>query len=305
MKQKLVLIHRWLAFVIALPLLYLSITGVLLAFADEVERIFYPELRTVAPRAEPFADEVWARVLEWEAKDDGYRVLALTFPASAYDSAEITALSPDGSLSSIFLNPYDGAVLGEKRHDQRWGGRLLELHRALSTTIAGSAALAWIACLGAVVVIALGVVLALQSGVVYAGWHSALGALIAPVVLVVSSSAVLLLATGRPNPPVTAVPAEPKFAELDLPSFADPCEGPPHSVWGAQAGGLRLECADGRRFTLSKTRWQTSGESELSVRLHTGTWAGFAGRAVWMWCVAIFAGVIVLGFSRLSQGRRQ
>ncbi len=120
--------HRWAGLSTAAFLTVAGVTGSVITFADELDHWLNPGLFTVSPQPQA--------MLSLEALSDKVReqhpgvVVRRIFPAEAPDrSTRISVLSARGpqpaalalNASEIYLNPYDGRLLGTQQwRDWRW-----------------------------------------------------------------------------------------------------------------------------------------------------------------------------------------
>ncbi|PRE45405.1 PepSY-associated TM helix domain-containing protein [Burkholderia multivorans] len=112
-------------------LLVLAITGTIYCFKPQLEPLLYPHRLVVRPQATPRLD---ADAL---LKDARHAMPADSVPisvevlADADRSAEYVFRVPGGEQRSVYLNPYDGAVLGTLGVDSRFMQVDRMLHRKL------------------------------------------------------------------------------------------------------------------------------------------------------------------------------
>lgn len=125
-RHTLLRIHRWLGIALAGFLALAGLTGAFLAFHHEIEAALVPELHRVTPgRSRASLDEAAARI---EARhpglvvgyflftpDDGAAIRAIMNTREAADDGRLDRDSP--RPSEVFLDPYTGAMLGERN----WG----------------------------------------------------------------------------------------------------------------------------------------------------------------------------------------
>jgi len=143
------LLHRWLGLLLAAPLLGLSLTGGLLAFAPELERILWPDRYSVAPAREaPF----WQRpdsASHWQLT----HWLWIRPPQTPQETLLLTRASSGEATSGLMLEswqPYRGELLFAAPLATSLPARLRELHAWMPPLLAAAAllaiaALAWTA----------------------------------------------------------------------------------------------------------------------------------------------------------------
>ncbi len=134
-------LHRWLALAAALPLIILGLTGAVMTFENELDRLLNPRLWNVNPRGERLAwQDVIDRVRGAYPRD---RVAALQLPARDDRAAMITLTS--GLL--VHVDPYDGTILGTRRRQEILTVKIHQFHTNLwlgqrGSLVMGSSALA-------------------------------------------------------------------------------------------------------------------------------------------------------------------
>ena len=107
-------VWRWhfYAGLFVLPFLILmAITGGAYLFRDEIDNFVYSDLKQVSAQSTaplPYSTQI-ANAL---ARQDG-KVVKLTTPVSATASTEVTIADASGARHAVYVNPYNGKVLGE------------------------------------------------------------------------------------------------------------------------------------------------------------------------------------------------
>ncbi|QGZ63244.1 PepSY-associated TM helix domain-containing protein [Paraburkholderia acidisoli] len=112
-------------------LVVLAITGTIYCFQPQIEPLLYPHRLVVAPQASPRlpTDALLARA--HNALPPGARALRAHVESNPARSAEFVFALPDGTKQSVYVNPYDGAVLGTLDVDRRFMQIDRMLHRKL------------------------------------------------------------------------------------------------------------------------------------------------------------------------------
>ncbi|MEX2628371.1 MAG: PepSY-associated TM helix domain-containing protein [Tistlia sp.] len=120
-------LHLWLSLATALPLLLLSLTGALLVYGHELQRLLQPSAWTVevpAPGAEPLPFETLvARLAEQKPE-----VRVWSFGLNDNPEAPWTLWLADGG-GVINLDPYSGRVVDHYRQQDSLYGIVVGLHR--------------------------------------------------------------------------------------------------------------------------------------------------------------------------------
>jgi uncharacterized iron-regulated membrane protein len=112
-------------------LLVLAITGTLYCFQPQIEPLLYRDRMVVADTGAPrlSSDVLLAKAVAHEPRD--------AVPATAQidrertRSAEFVFRLPSGESESVYVNPYDGAVLGTLSVEHRLMKQIRNLHRGL------------------------------------------------------------------------------------------------------------------------------------------------------------------------------
>jgi uncharacterized iron-regulated membrane protein len=109
------LLHRYVGLVMAVFLVVAGLTGTVLVFMEELDAAINPGLMRVAPpttHVDPF--EVARRVQQAQPDEVGWEVTFAVQPGHAVDRWHEVG---DGKFVQRFINPYTGAILG----DREWG----------------------------------------------------------------------------------------------------------------------------------------------------------------------------------------
>ena len=113
----LILVHRWIGLLSAFWLFILGLTGSILVYYEELDRLLNPELRSVAVSAEHLStSEIFAAA---EAHRPGSYGLQLRFGPGPNDATTVLLGARPGhdavsDNTRIFVDPYTGEVLGER-----------------------------------------------------------------------------------------------------------------------------------------------------------------------------------------------
>ncbi|MCP3707800.1 PepSY domain-containing protein [Paraburkholderia sp. CNPSo 3274] len=112
-------------------LLVLAITGTIYCFQPQIEPLLYPHRLVVAPAATPRLPVDALLASARTALPPGARALRAHVESNRARSAEFVFALPDGTKESVYVNPYDGAVLGTLDVDRRFMQVDRMLHRKL------------------------------------------------------------------------------------------------------------------------------------------------------------------------------
>ena len=174
-RGRLLVVHRWLGIGLAAFVVLAGLTGSLLAFHHEIDAFLVPELHRVAPRASRAGFDAAAAKIELERPGlvIGYFVLSPDPAASVRVVMNTRAAAEEGRLdrkgadnAEVYLDPYSGQILGERRWGEvgmgraHWVPMLYRLHMSLflhetGQWITAIVAFLWIAALIIGVVVAL------------------------------------------------------------------------------------------------------------------------------------------------------
>lgn len=106
MRKLLLNLHLYGALIAGLFIVVIGVTGSIMAFEPELDRLTHPHLFNVQPAGQPLpvADLFRAASRAYP----GQRIGNIRLPQSAEDSAQFSVKGP----RQVFLNPYTGAILG-------------------------------------------------------------------------------------------------------------------------------------------------------------------------------------------------
>ncbi|MEW5839195.1 MAG: PepSY domain-containing protein [Pseudomonadota bacterium] len=185
-------IHAALAFIFALPLLLVSLSGALLGFARESDRIMHVDLVS-APFSSAPAQSLEALRSAVLARYPGYSVVE-THPAkTTFDSALFVMRDAENSLHEVYIHTQTAEIRGSRPAEDNFYAQVRTFH----TTLAMGETGAWITRLAA-----LGLLLTSLSGLLLrrqtyrhslsARLHPLLGVTAAPVLLLIASTGLTL-----------------------------------------------------------------------------------------------------------------
>ncbi|WP_322034002.1 PepSY domain-containing protein [Paraburkholderia sp. J76] len=127
-------------------LVILAITGTIYCFQPQIEPLLYPHRLVVEPAASPRL-EVDALLANARAAVPAGAVATTARISSRTDrSAEFVFRLPDGHKESVYVNPYDGAVLGTLDVDSRFMQVDRMIHRKLLLGKPGELLMELVAC---------------------------------------------------------------------------------------------------------------------------------------------------------------
>lgn len=112
-------------------LVILAITGTLYCFQPQIEPLLYPHRLVVEPRATPKLDPDALLARARTAMPAGATPVSVQVSSAPDRSAEYVFRLRDGSRESVYVNPYDGSVLGTLSVERRFMQVDRMLHRKL------------------------------------------------------------------------------------------------------------------------------------------------------------------------------
>ncbi|KVH54568.1 peptidase [Burkholderia sp. MSMB1072] len=112
-------------------LVILAITGTLYCFQPQIEPLLYPHRLVVEPRATPRLDADTLLARARTAMPAGATPVSVQVATAPDRSAEYVFRLRDGSRESVYVNPYDGSVLGTLSVENRFMQVDRMLHRKL------------------------------------------------------------------------------------------------------------------------------------------------------------------------------
>ena len=145
MKKLLTNLHLYVGLIAALFLIALSVSGAIIAFEDELNQAFHPQLTNVKPAGQPLNWDVFrARV---EAQSPGWKLLRFYFPDRPDRSTYVRLRSvTTHRIRHIYVNQYTGAVLGSTEDGSNWIIKVHDLHVNLLTGKTGNGIVTWSTC---------------------------------------------------------------------------------------------------------------------------------------------------------------
>ena len=123
--------HFYAALFVMPFLVVLAITGTIYCFQPQIEPLLYPHRLVVAPRQSPRLDEDALLARARAAMPPGAFATTARITSRPDRSAEFIFRLPSGRKQSVYLDPYDGTLLGTLDVDRRFMQIDRMIHRKL------------------------------------------------------------------------------------------------------------------------------------------------------------------------------
>ncbi|MEL7530527.1 MAG: PepSY-associated TM helix domain-containing protein, partial [Bacteroidota bacterium] len=120
--------HLYLGLFAGTIIMVVALSGTVLTFRDEIDRWLNPDLLLVKPQGEVLAIHKLLEITQRQESDweiVGIFVPELDQPERSYQ------IRVEGDKRQIFINPYDGQIIGSRVRDDAFIGIMLSLHRRL------------------------------------------------------------------------------------------------------------------------------------------------------------------------------
>lgn len=142
MKTLIFNVHMCVGIVAAIFLISLSVSGAIIAFENELNHAFHPQLTSVKPEALPLDwDTVRNRV---EQQAPGWKLIRFYFPDRADRSTYVRLrASTTHRIRHVYVNQYTGAILGSTEDGSNWILKVHDLHVNLLSGKAGNRIVVW------------------------------------------------------------------------------------------------------------------------------------------------------------------
>jgi len=127
-------------------LVVLAVTGTLYCFQPQIEPLLYPHRLIVTPQAVPRLSEDTLLAKARAAMPPGSMAITARITPDPQRSAEFMFRLADGEKQSVYLNPYDGSVLGTLSVDHRFMQVDRMIHRKLLLGKPGELLMELVAC---------------------------------------------------------------------------------------------------------------------------------------------------------------
>ena len=317
-------LHGWLAFLFAIPLILASLSGAMLGFARESDRMFNVDLLS-APMSSAPLQSVDALFNAAQAAFPAARIIGMAPATTPVDATLVLMVDGNDHRHEVYLHPRTGELRGHRDIDDSFFGLAHALHTSLFLNDSGR----WLirfAALGLLLTALSGVLLGTrtQSRGTAARIHPLLGMTTAPVLALIGASGLAFLSwqPGYGNIQRMALTAQPASIELRSPQAAldavhniypdcTPrwisaldteritliCDTPNHAgTLGTRS--MEWHGEHDPRFSMNTTGiTQAPTTGELLYNLHTGELLGMPGRILWVMASLAVPFLILGGFA--------
>ncbi|MEG3964028.1 MULTISPECIES: PepSY-associated TM helix domain-containing protein [unclassified Microcoleus] len=123
-------LHLYLGLVVGIFLAVIALTGSLLVFSPEIERLFNPQLLQVIPQAERIPLEKVLQVVEKAYPQN--QALSILLPREAKEVCQVSMQSKSEEVVSVYVNPYSGEIKGARLWKETFTGFIFTLHAELA-----------------------------------------------------------------------------------------------------------------------------------------------------------------------------
>ncbi|MBD2385746.1 PepSY-associated TM helix domain-containing protein [Cylindrospermum sp. FACHB-282] len=126
------ILHRYIGLAVGLLLIFVGLTGSLLVFEDEIdELIIAHQFEKVIPQGERISVESALNLVTaaYANRPDLQPTSIITLPKK---STYVVRMSPkEGENREVFVNPYTGAILGDRGQETSLRFKMIDLHYSL------------------------------------------------------------------------------------------------------------------------------------------------------------------------------
>src|SRR5215469_15246786 len=142
MKKLVLNVHLYVGLVAALFLISISISGAIIAFENELNRAFHPQLTNLRPEGSPLDWDSVRKRVEQQAPD--WKLIRFYFPDRPDRSTYVRLRSNmTHRIRHVYVNQYTGAILGSTEDGSNWILKVHDLHVNLLSGKAGNRIVVW------------------------------------------------------------------------------------------------------------------------------------------------------------------
>jgi len=142
MKKLVLNVHLYVGLVAALFLISISISGAIIAFENELNRAFHPQLTNLRPEGSPLDWDSVRKRVEQQAPD--WKLIRFYFPDRPDRSTYVRLRSSKTHrIRHVYVNQYTGAILGSAEDGSNWILKVHDLHVNLMSGKIGNGIVTW------------------------------------------------------------------------------------------------------------------------------------------------------------------
>src|SRR5437763_4135995 len=124
--------HRWTGLTVGIVLVFMALTGILIAYRPQLERVVNRDLLTVPACSQRVPLDVMAdnaRAAHPAGDMDYVRITGSQPGADRIPAVQVRIAEPDEFQDDVFVNPCSGEVVGQRARYGGWLATLEQLHR--------------------------------------------------------------------------------------------------------------------------------------------------------------------------------
>jgi uncharacterized iron-regulated membrane protein len=141
MRKLLLNLHLWAGLIAALFLLILGVSGALVAFEGEIDRTLNAKLSYVQPQAQPLTLEAISAKLRAAYAEAKIEMFGM--PERSNYSLFVALSEASGKDLALFVNPYNGDVLGSADQANHFANKVHQFHTHLLAGKLGGEVTGW------------------------------------------------------------------------------------------------------------------------------------------------------------------
>jgi len=120
------MLHRYLGILVGFLLAILGLTGSALVFHEEINHFLYPQLMYVEPQGKPISLQKVSDIVLLQHPD--YKLQAIALSKKVDEPFHVVVRSRKKALSYVYINPYNGEILGTIVRDHTLLGIIEQIH---------------------------------------------------------------------------------------------------------------------------------------------------------------------------------
>jgi uncharacterized iron-regulated membrane protein len=125
-------LHRYLGLVVGIILIIVGLTGSLLVFQEEIDHFLVNvQFGQVIPQGEALSVESIVQVVQKAYDNSGLKLSSIELPLDSEAPIPVRLNSLDDKRIEVFINPYTGAIMGQRDRDKSIISILFQLHYQL------------------------------------------------------------------------------------------------------------------------------------------------------------------------------